>query len=229
MAQRLRCFICNIQQNRRQMPHLGHDKDKQQIAIFRRIANNLPDDIIDNETRVCFNFNQSLDNEIQLMRNDPTCLRLNVINQYRNRACIICRRIDDAIKISVDCRVCVFVQSNIFIPEIVRCCARHCDQNGLIFSGLLPGLRFTNRPYIIPGAQLHIFLENLRLQARSEKRLENALDNLGDSEFECMFSLTKQQFHELYEFCVVRNNVNRKINHTDLIYFLMQNETRIIR
>jgi len=50
---------------------------KAEIAIFRRLSNNLLQ--IDNKFLLCINCNKSINAKIDEMERDPTCLRLNVL------------------------------------------------------------------------------------------------------------------------------------------------------
>lgn len=135
-----------------QMPRIGEDENKQQIAIDRRNAQDLPNMNVINNTRICFNCNQSILNEIAAIQADNMCLRLNVLRQRGNRVCIICNAENNVIRISLECRVHVFIQSNIYIPKNVRSCAHHLNRNGLFITGLIARLRYINKPYVIRGS-----------------------------------------------------------------------------
>ncbi|KYN09438.1 hypothetical protein ALC57_18444 [Trachymyrmex cornetzi] len=119
-GRQLKCYVCNVEGRAQQMPRIGEDEDKQQIALSRRSANNLPNMNIENDIRLCFNCNQSIQNEIAAIQADPTCLRLNVLIQRGSHAYIICNAVNDVHRISTECRVHVFAQNNIYVPENVR-------------------------------------------------------------------------------------------------------------
>lgn len=58
----------------------------------------------------------------------------------------------------------------------------------IFFSNLLlPALRFINRPYIIKGPQLQVFLQQLRNVGASKIRGIDE-NHLTDEEFQCMYS-----------------------------------------
>jgi len=46
-----------------------------------------PLDILENKSRLCFNYNKSITNEIEQIKQDPTCLHLNVIIQTQSFSC----------------------------------------------------------------------------------------------------------------------------------------------
>jgi len=46
-----------------------------------------PLDILENKSRLCFNYNKSITNEIEQIKQDPTCLHLNVIIQTQSSSC----------------------------------------------------------------------------------------------------------------------------------------------
>lgn len=72
------------------MAQIGGDVDKQAVAILRRAENGFEDAVVADGTRLCFNCNQSIRNELEMVQNNPMCLRLNVVKQRRNRACLFC-------------------------------------------------------------------------------------------------------------------------------------------
>lgn len=207
------------------MPRIGDDVDKQQIAVSRRAANELVDLDVQNDHRSCFNCNQSINNEIRLIRENPTHLRLNVLNQKGERACFICNAPDEVRRVSLEARLNVFVLRNIYVPEDVRCCEHHFDHDGFILQPLILGLRFTNRPYAISGPELQTFLEHLRNLALANPRLTNA-DSLTDEEFSCLYPLNKPQFEDLLTYCEAVQDANaageffRRISRKDLMAFL---------
>ena len=85
MAQRgrIRCFICDNANIPRAMVSLSQDENdiKRQISITRREEQNRPAMNILPDTRICLNCNISVTREINILENDPQCLRLNVLTQ----------------------------------------------------------------------------------------------------------------------------------------------------
>ncbi|EZA50292.1 hypothetical protein X777_11303 [Ooceraea biroi] len=77
----------------------------------------------------------------------PTCLRLNVLTQTSSHTCMICNQYANIQRLSVECRVNVFVTRNIYIPETSKCCRIHLDHNGLLLQYLLGGLSFTDEEF----------------------------------------------------------------------------------
>lgn len=110
---------------------------------------------------------------------------------------------------------------NIYIPENVRSCQNHLDDRGFILSPLLPSLRFINKPYIINGQQLHLFLQELRNVAINSTRFEDE-HSFTDEEFHSISPITKEQFLELFTFCdpVPCQRGHRYITKKDLLMFL---------
>ena len=213
--QRVRCFTCDSQGNSQNMPRIGDDENKQQLARARRAEFDLPEQDIVNETRVCFNCNNALLREVAGLGEDY--LRLNVIIQRRGRTCFICNAINGVTRVSHECRVFTFVHYDLFIPFNVRVFPIHLDANGQIIHALINGIR-----YVLRGQQLQLFLTGLQQTAREKNRLEKA-DDFDDSEFECLFPITKAQFEELFnQYCVPvpEGNINRYVKRKDLMVFL---------
>lgn len=90
---------------------------------------------------------------------DP-CLRLNVLTQTASQTCFIYNAQNNVRKLSIQCRVQVFIETNIYIPDNVRSCEHHLDKNGFFIKLLLLALRFINRPYVNKDPQLQIFYSN---------------------------------------------------------------------
>lgn len=156
-----------------------------------------------------------------MLERDPACLRLNVLTQTASRSCVICNDNVEIHRLSLECRVNIFVLRDIYIPENVRSCQHHLDDQGFFPEPLLLGLRSVNRPYVIKGPQLHAFLQGLRIVATNQRRFsdENSLTN---TEFESFCPVTKQQFQELFDYCdrVPRPGGFRYISKKDLLMFL---------
>ena len=124
---RLRCYVYDRQGQLRQMARICQNEDIHQVAIFRRNNNNLPNMNLYDNTRVCLNCYQSINNEIAMLQADPTCLKLNVLNQRRNRACALCNAENGLSRLSLQSRVNVFIRANIYVPEDVRFCPDHLN------------------------------------------------------------------------------------------------------
>ncbi|XP_058796541.1 uncharacterized protein LOC131667246 [Phymastichus coffea] len=195
--------------------------NKRQIAITRRDELDHPPEVLDQNSRICINCNRMIIEEMNMMDADPGFLRLNVVTQTASQTCIICNNLNEIHRLSLDCRIQVFIKRNIYIPDNVRSCAHHLDNDGLFFNILLLGLQFINRPYIIRGQQLQVFLQGLRNVAL-DRGTGIDYDKLTDEEFECLSSINKQQFEELLTYCdpVVQNGKLRHVGRTDLLIFL---------
>ncbi|KAJ8916939.1 hypothetical protein NQ315_013411 [Exocentrus adspersus] len=194
---------------------------KRQIAITRRDELGHPPLHLDNNSRLCLNCNRAINDEINIIEADPACLRLNVLTQSASQTCVICNAQEDIGRLTIHCRVNVFIEVNIYIPDNVRSCEHHLDENGMFHNRLLPGLRFINRPYLIKGPQLQLFLQHLRnVSANKVKGIDDK--NLTEDEFKCIAPVSKQQFEELFTYCdpVYYNGKLRQIKRKDLLMFL---------
>lgn len=219
LRRRVNCFTCNLQGNIQNMPHLGNDENKRQLAEVRRAEFGFPEQNIVDETRICFNCNNALVRDIAAVGED--FVRLNVIIQKHGRACFICHENDGVTRLSIECRVFAFVHYDLFIPDNTRVCPRHLNANGQIISAIINGIRYINRPYVLRGEELQIFLHGLQQAAQGESRLDKA-DDFDDSEFECLFPITKVQFEDLFNnYCppVPEYNVQRYVKKKILWFF----------
>ncbi|XP_032687208.1 uncharacterized protein LOC116851665 [Odontomachus brunneus] len=220
---RIHCYVCENAIQIQQMARINGDDNaiKRQIAISRR--DNLGKEYlhINNESRLCFNCNKSIVHEMEQIENDPTCLRLNVITQTQNNSCLFCNSVVNVRRLSLESRVNVFVLTNIYIPEYIRCCDRHLDNRGFILPLLLSDLLFINRPFVIKGQQLQVFLQALRNVANNKNHYEDE-NSFTEDEFKSIAPITKQQFQELYTYCdpVPHEHGIRNVSKKDLLTFL---------
>lgn len=222
---RIRCFVCDIACHPRNMVRIdGEDNNnilKREIAVTRRDGLNHPPLQIHDQSILCTNCNISITNEIAITEEDPTCLKLNVIKQTANRRCVICHDQDNLQRLSMDCRVNVFAEQRIYIPENVRCCRHHLDEYGMIPTILLHGLPYINRPIVIKGNQMLPFLNKLADAAAEKTRFVNE-KSLKAELYPVLTSLTKEQFDDMFIFCdpAFQNGKVRYVCKKDLLMFL---------
>lgn len=167
------CYTCNRPFNVRQLARMDGDENvnKRQIAITRRDEFDHPPLHLDNNSRLCMNCNRSIIDKMAMIEADPTCLRLKVLTQTASQTCVICNAQNNVRRLSIQCRVQVFIETNIYIPDNVRNCEHHLDENGFFSKILLPALRFINRPYVIKGPQLQVFLQQLNSWVQIEQEV----------------------------------------------------------
>ena len=70
---------------------------------------------INPKVRKCMNVNISVHHEINILENDPHCLRLNVLTQTMNLTCLICNAVENTLRLTLECRVHIFVQRNFYV------------------------------------------------------------------------------------------------------------------
>lgn len=220
---KLPCYICGTTLAPRQMVRINEDinANKCEIAIRRREAKGLLPLIITDVTRICMHCNQSITSEIEELERDPACLRLNVLKQTSSHTCVICNA-GNVQRLSIACRINVFIIKNIYVPEYTRSCPRHLDEHGLFFPLFLQGLQFVERPYVIKGPQLNIFLQELRNAATRTNELILEDESMTDNDFKAISSMTKAQFLDLYAFCdqVPVEGGYRSVSKKNLLTFL---------
>lgn len=193
------CFVCDGRFQARQMRRIdGNDYAvKRDIAIFRRdMAGRLALEVTD-LTRLCVNCNCYILDEIDLLERDPTCMRINVLSQTRSASCLICNTEHGVQRLSLQARVNIFITSDIYIPSNVRSCQNHLDGKGFLLRPLHTGLRFINRPYVIRGQELQMFIKELWKNVLTSSQYEDEED-FDEEDFKVMTSLTKAQFRDSY-------------------------------
>lgn len=217
------CYICDERFPPRTMSRIDGEENaaKMGTAVQRRDTFNRPPLEVTNLTRICINCNQSVREEIQAIEEDPGRLRLNVLTQTRNGTCLICNAEGDLHRLSIECKANVFISKDIYIPQNVKSCRHHLDDRGFLLPPLLLGLQFINRPYVITGPELQVFLQALRNVAISMTRIVDE-NSLTDEEFECFCPITKDQFRELFTYCdrIPREGGYRYIDKKGLLMFL---------
>ncbi|XP_066600076.1 uncharacterized protein [Prorops nasuta] len=194
---------------------------KRQMSIVRRNELDYPPKQLDGNSRLCLNCNRSIINEMAMIEADPSCLRLNVLTQTASQTCIICNISNNVRRLSIQCRVQIFIETDIYIPDNVRSCEHHLNENGFLLKILLPALRFINRPYVMKSSQLQMFLHKLRNVGANRSR---GIDEkfLTEEEFQCIAPINKQQFEELFTYCepVLEKGKLNYISRKDLLVFL---------
>ena len=176
------------------------------------------------KTRICIICNRAIVHEIADVENNPSSVRLTVLSQTRKDRCLICNAQNNPHRLSVNCRFNVFVHSNVYIPDNVRSCAEHLDENYNLIIIFHPGLNCINRTIVIKGNEMQEFLLQLLLVAINPVRYED--DNcFTDSEIKILTSVTKEQFFELFAYCdpVPRSENDRYfrvVSEIDLLAFL---------
>lgn len=225
-ANRVSCYVCD----RNVIPRLsmrlnrGDNIDVLQIATYRRqTAGNPPIDIQD-DTKICFNCNNTVMNDIIAIENNPNCLRLNVLSRVSSRACIICNARQNIQRLSLECRVDIFVASDIYVPDFLRICGHHLDHQGFLPNYLHGGLNFVNKPYII--SNLQHFLQIMRTFANRNRPLRNweDINCFTEDEFKYLTSISKNHFRQLLEFCdiVEQGGKRRNVERKHLLTFLIK-------
>lgn len=209
----IQCYTCNANFNRQQMAILyeANNELKMELARDRRQREGFPEQEIEMQSRICLNCNRSIINEIEQIQHDPRCVRINVLKQTRRQSCLICDAIDNLHRLSVSSRTKIYIAQNIYIPNGTRSCAQHLDNNGYMLPFLMPALRYIHRAYLIPGEDLRMFLEELRILAARSSRWFYDENSLPDGEFQDISGLTKEQYQHLFSFCnpVVDNGQHR--------------------
>ena len=225
MAQRLPCYICPNALIPRVMPRIYGEANiiKRDIAIARRDEAGRPPLAITPETRICNNCNISINQEIQILENDPNCLRLNVLSQTSNVSCLVCNGYNNTHTLTPECRAHVFIKKNIYIPRRYICCNDHLDDKSILRNEFLDQLRYINRPYLLQGYDLQQLLQAMRenaLNAQTNK-YENEL-SVSEEEFFAVCGINKAQFNDLFSYCdpVPIPGGYRYVKKKDLICFL---------
>lgn len=225
MAFRVRqlCYCCNRAFGIQQLSLMNGDENmtKREMAIERRIEHGIPALLLNENSRLCLNCNRLILIDMRRMEEDPTSLRLNVLTQRLSHTCLICNAVNNIHLLSAVCRTDVFIKRNIYVPENTRSCEHHLDENGLLSEINLSNLRSINRPYIIRGPILQVFLEQLRGKANKKARFIDEND-FTDDEFKCVSPIRKDLFQNLYTYfdAVVMYGTLRNISKKDLMTFL---------
>lgn len=201
--QRMPCFVCDAALLPRNMARTDRDDDviKREIAILHRDAAHREFLEITDRTRLCNNCNISIVNELRVLNENPSALRLKVLSQTSSHTCLICNGNNNLTRLTIKSRVNVYIKKNIYMSENSKCCQRHLDDEGLLLEELLDGLRFVDRPYVIKGIQLKQFLEELLHNANSMfvSRYDNE-NNFTDEEFQLQKNSLENCLHFVIPF-----------------------------
>ena len=120
-ANRIPCYVCNNRFRPQNMSRIYGDENREicKIAVARRDGFERAPQIIEHDTRVCFNCYQSIERKIRIIQENPMSFRLNVLKKTRNNSCFICNGVNDLHRLSIDCKVQAFIMCNIFFPKLL--------------------------------------------------------------------------------------------------------------
>lgn len=212
-----RCYVCNAIRSPQQLSRINEDEERE-VAIMRRESLRHPPMELNDESRLCMNCRQSIAYEIATLQANPLALRLNVVSRPRNGCCLICHNVGDNMSsLSISCRVNIFVECNIYVPENVKSCNHHTNDEGFLPPILIAGLRAINRPYEIKGPQLTLFLQQLQNIAKTGNKFIN-YQTMSDEDFKVISPIDKNQFEDLFNYC--EHVDDRNIDKRDLLMFL---------
>lgn len=222
MALRINCFICAFAGTPRVMRRInGIDYNlHREIAIGYRRDLGRPMEDMQVESRLCLNCFLAVQNYIEL-QNDQTCVRLNILRQTNRATCLVCNRARNLQRLSMEAKVRVFIDINIFVPEGSRCCEDHLNSRGNLLQAHYENLQYFNRPYRLNGNELQTFLMTVRDVSHSKPFSDYT--RLSEEDVQTLTSVNKEQFGELLTFCapvLVQNNSHRHITEQDLLLFL---------
>ncbi|XP_058801453.1 uncharacterized protein LOC131670101 [Phymastichus coffea] len=194
-----------------------------EIAFTRRFENRRPEAPIDLETRICNNCNITIRREIQMLQADPNCTRLNVLSHRTNNECLVCHRRINIHRLSLQSRVHIFVERNIYVPARYCCCNEHLDEKGLLPLNIIEDFRFINRPYILNGPELQSFVQAMREEiVHSPVRRYEDERTLTDEQFAAISPISKDNFNDLFTYSdpVIVPGGHRYVSKKDLLCFL---------
>lgn len=123
-----------------------------------------------------------------------------------------------------DCRVQVFIETNIYVPEGVRVCDGHLNTSRCLASPLANGLRYVNRPIVLKGQEPIMFLQAMRNHAQAPKIIDE--NSINDEYFTVISPIIKIQSGDLFLFCqpvpvVIGGSTRLKsVSRFDLLMFL---------
>lgn len=222
MAERLNCLICNDLYPPRTMRLVrNYEPENVQIALRYRQELNHPDIQNINISRVCINCDELVRRDIESLEN-PNHLRLQVLKQKSTVLCMICNQANNNLnRVSIDARVQVFVDTNIYIPEAARICQHHLNDAGMLPNILYNGLLSLNRPIVLSGVEVRRFLYTLRDLTIHYRNTSIDSENLSDDDFTYLTTLSKEQFDDLFTYCnPVFNDHMRNVTKQNLFIFL---------
>lgn len=174
-----------------------------EIAWIRRDEAGRPEAPITPDTRICNNCNiYQYSEKYECCRKNPNCLRLNVLSQTSSETCLVCCRSNDIHRLTSQCRVDIFVKRNIYVPIKYVCCNRHLDEKCFLQENILRDLKFINRPCILKGSELQLFLQAMREEIiHSTKRKYELENDLTEEQLKTISPIFKEDFNDLFTYC----------------------------
>ncbi|XP_058790801.1 uncharacterized protein LOC131664004 [Phymastichus coffea] len=160
---------------------------------------------------------------LKLESADLNCTRLNVLSHRTNNECLVCHRRINIHRLSLQSRVHIFVERNIYVPARYCCCNEHLDEKGLLPLNIIEDFRFINRPYILNGPELQSFVQAMREEiVHSPVRRYEDERTLTDEQFAAISPISKDNFNDLFTYSdpVIVPGGHRYVSKKDLLCFL---------
>lgn len=129
----------------------GNNVRKLEIAILRRQEGNHPPLEPNDGTRTCGPYNMSISNEMRISEADPHCIRLDVLRRVSGSSYFLCNARIDLHRLSLQCRIDIFVKLYISVPEFTMTCNQHLYADGKVLNFLVRGLQSFNELFILRG------------------------------------------------------------------------------
>lgn len=127
---------------------------------------------------------------------------------------------------SLESRLQIFIDLNVFVPSSVRCCLNHLNDQGYLHNQHYNVIRFVRRPYKLKGNEISKYLQAMReiINNNKKKRDFSDINDYTEEEFNIVSPVTKLQFNELLQYCdpVEYSGSMRNISRKFLITFLFK-------
>lgn len=142
------CYTCNRRMIQREIRTFDDDMMKDMGLIYRD-RNELPPSPLLPDSRLCFKCERAIQAEIELLEQNPDAIRMNIISRPNRHSCLVCNLRDNVIQISEECRVHIYVNRNIFVPEGAQSCINHLDDKGFLLRELQNGKILKDTKYCL--------------------------------------------------------------------------------
>ena len=213
------CYVCDEVFASSFLSTLEHHEPQiRQLAETYRQEYQLPP-ISDNVARVCRTCIRIL---ISDNRNssDSEYIQWKVPRPRNSVLCCVCGRGPvGVVQLNDTARVQIYVDTDIYIGPLARVCWTHMDGE-FLQPEEYNNLKIVHRPVHLVGAEVGLFLQNLREQALKKEVIEEK--HLTNDDFVTVTSLSKSHFLELFTYCdpVPDGDRHRTVKKKDLLTFL---------
>uniref|UniRef100_A0A6P7FUR3 Uncharacterized protein LOC114331194 n=1 Tax=Diabrotica virgifera virgifera TaxID=50390 RepID=A0A6P7FUR3_DIAVI len=195
----MQCYICDVRvraRGFRRVENLDNLPPRfQEIALGRRMNNNLPEANFDIGIVIHINCYRYIIEEIEQGNDDNVnACRFKCVLQ-RNILCFVCDRARNLERLSLEARVDIYMKREIFVGKGALCCSDHINDDSMLDHNIIENLRGNTRNVNLSPKEVSEWFQALRLTAIENTTNRFETDTcIQEDDFKALTNLSKNNF-----------------------------------